>query len=255
MKNKYNRTEDAEIRRQRRLLAEWLHEWQLELALRAVDSAQPPALLSSRPEHKQTDSAVSGKPEAGQVRLLLPDTECTSVRPLYVLLLAEAGKGRWLAAPFGRFAVPAIPGEWRTGLRAMHLRVLCLWNTRYLEASRLRNAWKVRTINPDRLATACGLLQKCFDLPDYAALQNDAASSALRETGPPLLHPADPRHQYLTEETDQLDSIGPRPDGIKTEFAFSGRTAGILIYPEQQSCELLRAAERKGKPYGEGFRS
>ncbi len=256
-------TEKAETRRQRRLLAKWLHEWRLDQALRSADTDASCNQWGSEPDQAGVSaggadvfSAKGGSPgrlAVGQVWLLHPDSQCTASRPLYVLLLAQAGDGRWLAVPFGRFAVPAIPGEWRTGMRAMHARVLCLWNTRYLDVATLRKAWKVTKITPDRLATARGRLRVCFDLSDCVVPENDTASTVLRESGPPLLHPADPRHQYLAEETDLLDAIGPRPDGMNAELVFGGKAvgrAGILSYPGQEDTELLRAAERKDQGYG-----
>jgi len=155
-------------------------------------------------------------------------------RPVYVAVLRQTGGTSWMVVPFGRFADPAIPGELRTGLRALPLRVLCVWNAHVMTQEALARAWLCRKI-------AAGLVTRGLTvwrhISEGAVLDRDL----IPRVGPPLEHPLDPRHAYVQEERELLDvHIGfERPEVVPRSEAF-------YAIPEP---EFRRAAERRGE-YG-----
>ncbi len=233
-----SRSSRAVLRRQRRQLSEWLDEWRLEQALLNADRRGPdPGTVpgGNDPASGETAAvsaaALLGRvpaPADGQIRLLAPDTAATRRRPLYVLILADRQMDGLLAVPFGILSKPAIPGEWRTGLRALPVRVLCLWNTRLIHRDRVQRSWCVRDLDPRRLSLVRRLAADCFSWP--APVRSRLISLAGRHEGPlprsvlgpPLLHPLDPRHQYLTEETGRMDDLGPPPAAVNGDCCWRG---------------------------------
>lgn len=191
---------DPEIRRQRRQLSAWLHEWNLEQSLRRMDIAEHGVLTkgealtpSAREYPRKGDIAP------GRILLLAPRNDRVIDRPIYVLLLAKMQNGIYLIAPFSRFSVPALPGEWLTGLKAAPLRVLCLWNTRGVLRSLLEAGWPATRMSALKIKQAFAV---CHDIWQN---QNPAYEPG-RNVGPPLRHPLDPRHEYIAEEQDILDA-------------------------------------------------
>jgi hypothetical protein len=101
--------------------------------------------------------------------------------------------------PFGRFTHPAVPGEWRTDYDALHLRVLCAWNCAVLDAEILARSWVVETLDEQELQSITALAK---------TLQSDIQSLSVSDrVGPPLVHPLDPRHDYLAEEREWLRGV------------------------------------------------
>ena len=258
-----SRSPQAILRRQRRQLAEWLDEWRLEQALECQDgrdSASAPAPGRDEPATGETTagplsspSRVSG-PLDGQIRLLAPDTAATRRRPLYVLILADRQVDGLLAVPFGILSKPAIPGEWRTGLRALPVRVLCLWNTRRIHRERIRRSWCVRELDRCRVSLVRRLAADCFSWP--APARDRLLSLAGRpeeplpvsRLGPPLVHPLDPRHQYLTMEIERLDDLAPPAAAVNGDICWRGRPLpGSLRMPLRYATSteqsFLKAAE------------
>jgi len=183
----------TELIRQRRQLSAWLHEWNLEQRLRRVDmGAHEPA-----PESALTSAPLRAYPRRGEfapgrILLMPPRSSISPARPLFILLLAELKSGVCLIAPFSRFSAPALPGEWRTGHKAAPLRVLCPWNARGVLRSVLETAWPAARMSAVKTRRALAIWRCIW--------QEDAAPGApSRNTGPPLRHPLDPRHEYIAE--------------------------------------------------------
>ncbi len=200
--------------RHRRQLAAWLFEWQTDRRLReacGAERAAPPAGTGPSAGRSRTHGP-------GQIVLLPPAPDAGPAdRPLYVLVLAAATAGTVRAAPFGRFAVPATPGEWRTGLRAGPLRVLCLWNARRFPRRLLEAGWRAGRLNRATLIRALAL--------DRLIRAGGAdAGATTPDIGPPLVHPLDPRHEYLRGELEILEAA------LTIEPA-EGAGARACIYP------------------------
>ncbi len=267
------RSSRAVLLRQRRQLSEWLDEWRLEQVLLNADRQGPAAGSfpgGNDPASGETSAgsaaALPGRvsaPADGQIRLLAPDTAGTRRRPLYALILADWQVDGLLAIPFGVLSKPALPGEWRTGLRALPVRVLCLWNTRRIHRDRVQRSWCVRDLDSRRLSLVRRLAADCFSWP--ASLRNRLLSLAERyegplsrfALGPPLLHPLDPRHQYLTEETGRLDDLGPPPAAVNGDCCWLGNQLpgslpSALRYEPSREQPLLKAAEPHRTTYEPG---
>ena len=180
-----------DAREQREQLAAWLAEWRLDRDLPpAAAEAAPPETADGDPGEGPdlTVAASNARLAAGDVVLLPPVGEATSSRPVYVVLLLADGSGRWLCAPFSRFSTPATEGEFATGRGFDPLKVVCAWNSNRLDAAVLERGWLV-----ERLAAADVKI-----LAAFAAGKRAELPPARR--GPPLVHPLDPRHEYLEEE-------------------------------------------------------
>lgn len=223
---------------QRRRLGRWLKEWEAEQILRSglPSASWPPVGEGGRPL-PDVVLAPSVHPRVGQVRLLRPaQSGDPAERPIYVAVMAESPDG-FVIAPFGRFAEPAVPGEWQTGLRAMPLRVLCVWNARVVEARLLEGSWRAAVLSAETLR---GALELHRHLQGGAPLK----SVAERDVGPPLRHPLDPRHVYLEEESALLEA-----HVAAIESGSSGEP-GAFLY-EQKRTPLRMAAEGRDH-YGSG---
>lgn len=192
------------IRVHRQRLGDWLEAWQMHLRLEALEGlpegeAPQPAPQVYAPGRFTAAGETAlriGHPDrllAGAIVLLPPENEATRARPVYVALVEAVADGRWLVVPFGRFPVPALPGELATGRAAPPLQVLCVWNAAPVEAERLARGWQVGRLNLREKRW----LRQLLDLPPGAP--PPARALALR-LGPPLIHPLDPRHDYIEQE-------------------------------------------------------
>ena len=193
--------DDMDVQRQR--LGAWLEAWELEQRLESADAppdypAAAPAPLAYTLGGRLPEAGPSAgrlHPESlntGDIILLPPDNEATRARPVYVALAGELHGGAWLAVPFGRFPVPALPGELATGRAAAPLQVLCVWNRAPVAATRLLSGWQVGRLNEREQRW----LRQLLDLPPG----HNPGKSLVRRLGPPLVHPLDPRHDYIEEE-------------------------------------------------------
>lgn len=169
------------------MLAAWLGEWDADLRLKQMDAEEAERAMS-RPYPVRRRAGII---RIGSIRLLAPDCPATAARPVYVAVLAQEDANRWRVAPFGRFATPALPGE--LGLRrlAIHLQVLCLWNTAILSTERLNAAYPA-----GRLTSAEWRAMSAV----RSGITEGARVAGRFRVGPPLVHPLDPRQIYVEEE-------------------------------------------------------
>jgi len=200
----------------REALAAWLGERALDHTLTA--EAPPPPF---RRVIRYDEPAVS--PNPGEVYLLRPTN--AGWGPVYVLILASEPAG-WRVIPFGRYATPAVPGEWATGLDSVPLRVLCFWNSRIVRPE-IFLPGVVKRMAPKRFAEFVSVFHHIIS----------RGSVMKKQCGPPLIHPADPRYAYLDEERERVDDHVPSMEGEGEE-------------DNEEPAQWLLAAE--GRPrYGE----
>jgi len=199
----------------------WYSEWMLDQALRRVDE---PDGIEISDKTLPADLGAQPAPVPGQIRLFAPITPGTAQHPRYAAVLAAEAGGRFLVVPFGRLALPATSWEWSTGRAAPPLRVLCLWNAVRLPASLLEKSWVV-----DRLSAE----EQADGLVVYAAwrLKQPPAGMDPSRTGPPLIHPLDPRYDYLDEEWLWMN-----------ELVFGAGAQGAVL-PETDSSLPMAAEE------------
>ncbi len=178
------------VSEQREMVAVWLAEWRLEkeLPLPQQESGVLVADEDSASEPDKTIGATETVPHSGDIVLLPPDGGTSSARPVYVVLLTARSDGSWLCAPFSRFSTPATEGEYATGRSFDPLKVVCAWNVGQLSQAVLERGWLV-----ERLGAADVKI-----LADFALNRRNALPPA--KCGPPIVHPLDPRHEYIEEE-------------------------------------------------------
>jgi hypothetical protein len=137
----------------------------------------------------------------GQIRHLNPELKPAWSRPVYVFVLAVDDKRqRALAVPFGPLPVPAFDGELATGLDDESLAVLCLWNSAWMPLTLLAHSWPLMDAESELLRDAAQLRQAL-------ARKQTVPDSLLDRIGPPLVHPRDPRHDYVDAEEDLLEDL------------------------------------------------
>lgn len=137
----------------------------------------------------------------GQIRQLNPALKATWTRSVIVLVLHVDEKGQQaLVAPFGQFAQPAFDGELATGLKDESLAVLCLWNCTRVPLTALRRSWWLMDAFDDLLTDA--------DAFQAARNKREPVPATLTDRlGPPIIHPLDPRHDYLDVEAGLLEDL------------------------------------------------
>lgn len=181
------------VSEQREMLAAWLAEWRLEKDLPPPPQEDETPSGDGQTEFGQSNSdktvaATGAVLRAGDIVLLPPDGETSSVRPVYVTLLDARPNGSWLCAPFSRFSTPASEDEYATGRNFDPLKVVCAWNANYLPQDVLARGWVVERLGaPDLKILADFALKRRAELPPA-------------RRGPPIVHPLDPRHEYIEEE-------------------------------------------------------
>lgn len=222
---------DAATHAARRQLADWWAEWELDQQLRAAD-VEPDTRAEWSARYGAATRYELDIPADGDVRLLRPaDPEWG---PVYVLVLAGEHEPDHHWIPFSRFSVPAMESEWLTGLRSAPLRVLCGWNARQPSAHQWPPSWRVRRLSGLTLER-----QHMF----FRALTGGTPLAAKwrRQQGPPLQHPADPRHEYRDEEVARLDAHGLAVTG---RICFEEEPTTYLNKPDAPSA-LWQAAENR----------
>jgi len=199
-------------------LAVWLVEWELEGILAEGEEAEAASADASIPLYTE---AV--KP--GDIRLLIPRMGDDPLGPLYCLVLADPAceeVRHWI--PFGRFSEPAVPEEWKSGWPETPLQVLCFWLARPLSVFESPASWPTRRLSGQQL------------------LEVNAAWRAgpTPQHGPPLRHPADPRHRYLMEERERFEQYLQRPSVTLTMAEEQGP---YVAESDRGAATWLRAAE------------
>lgn len=137
----------------------------------------------------------------GQIRQLNPDLKPGWSRTLIVLVLSvDEATQQALVAPFGQFAQPAFDGELATDLQDESLAVLCVWNATYVPLSSLWRSWWLMDAFDDLLQGA--------RLLHAARNRQEPVPEALQDRiGLPIIHPLDPRHDYLDLEAGLLEDL------------------------------------------------
>jgi hypothetical protein len=217
-------------------LSRWLKEWQLDRILRKelANDQEPQTRFSTlAAAGAGTPYGNAGKStEIGEIRLLHPAGGGLDQRPVYIAVLEDRPDNTFLIAPFGRFAEPALPGEWLTGLKPVPLRVLCLWNSRGIAGAQLASmSWPAGRLTRSRIKEALEVYHHVRTGAPLISVPPD-------NVGPQLRHPLDPRHQYQLEETELLEA----------SLAQSAPGSGNLVY-ETDDGEVRLAAEPT-EPYG-----
>jgi len=180
------------IEAQRKALSDWLLLWRVDQSLgnaveKPTDAVDSPTKENLELSHSDfTYSAAKETPAEGDVVLLPPIGRITQSRPVYFALRKHEEDG-WLAVPFARLPLPATDSEFATGRAERPLRVLAPWNAGILSDDILEQAWKVGRLRPVELAA-------------LRAYENGKTPSL--KAGPPIVHPLDPRHNYLDEERE-----------------------------------------------------
>jgi len=233
MKMARNNSTLIDLQRQR--VARWLVEWKLDQLLSRELVQHLKELPTSGMQHVairgELSYADAAKPiRVGEIRLLHPTGDDSNERPLYFAVLDKQPDHMFLIAPFGCFAEPALPGEWLTGLKAMPLRVLCLWNSRVVGKAMLSQSWRAGRMTTEKVWQA-------MDVYDHVKAKRPLSSVSPKDIGPPVKHPLDPRLQYQMEEANFLEE----------NLAASLRHRPNAIY-ETQDSELRIAAESQ-EPY------
>jgi len=194
------------------LLRRWLSQWRWSMTPASEENGTLGDIVSTRTHTLKFSGETvrpftGGAPCVGDVRLLAPELTPSSSLPVYVLLLQEWAPGWKLVAPFSRFTVPAVPGEFLIQDHVNHvdatgiLSTLCLWNAVSVPDGALQKSWLVETWEAD----ACHEALRVFD-----SLQTGIPLPAELgfRTGVPLSgQRSDPRNQYLREESDLLSVL------------------------------------------------
>ncbi len=199
-----------------RQLQEWMMEWEADRALPA-----PAAPAPCPPPVLRYDVRV----RAGEIWLLHPSASTRPDRPVYMAVLFVHRGDAVRVAPFSRFASPACEGEWSTGRASAPLRVLGLGFQRIVPARALASGWCAGRLTAAEMRAVRGWL-------DSAAGEESAHPALRNRCGPPLVHPDDPRWDYVREESAWLD----------TWAAAAGESSHAV---REESGPLLKAAESK----------
>ncbi|GEM_PF-1912300 len=178
-------------------LSAWLDEWYADQLLAQVSVPGDFGPTLDAPTNEPEDEPA---PACGDIRLLAPDSKVAGSRPILIAILEAAGKHKWLVAPFSRFATPATPGELHTDLESTGLTVLCVWNATRLSKSLVQQSWQVDAIDDGLFSDVQSMLQH---ITDETELEPELAD----RVGPPIQHPADPRHTYVAEEMARMEQL------------------------------------------------
>ncbi|MDA1044477.1 MAG: hypothetical protein O3C57_04555 [Verrucomicrobia bacterium] len=219
---------------ERERLRRWLVERELDARLRLESSALTRAPSASR-EDIPADDIDPAAP--GQIRLLHP-IDLTLHTPRYIAVLeTRSTPDVVIVAPYSRYATPALPGELLTQRIAPPLRVLCLWNVCELDRQKLSTqSWLAGELSISERDDA-------RQVREYLLAGLTCAEAVGARLGPRLLHPNDPRHNYIEEERAWRQSLG--------ENKAPSTESRLRLYPlmAPDAPTLARAAESR-TPYG-----
>jgi len=137
----------------------------------------------------------------GQIRQLNPELNPAWSRSIIVLILrVNHDEARALALPFGEFTEPAFDGELATDLKDLSLAVLCVWNASWVPLNKLSRSWWLTDVYDD-------LLHEAAELYDARTQREPVPATLQDRVGPRILHPLDPRHDYLDAEAGLLEEL------------------------------------------------
>lgn len=224
----------------------WLKQWRWSSSPASEENGTLGDLVGTSAQALENSGETirpftGGTPCVGEVRLLAPELTPSSSLPVYVLLLQEWAPGWKLVAPFSRFTVPAVPGEFliqdslnnpdATGV----LSTLCLWNAVSVPDGALQNSWLVETWEPTAYAGALSVfdsLQTGEPLSSELEFRTGVALNRQR---------SDPRNQYLREEAPLLSVL------IRHAFAEAPKAGVRPVLPIHQvplfGADAARASE------------
>ena len=212
------------VSEQRKMLSDWLAEWRLEKELPPPPQEDGAPSGDGRTEFGQSDSdktigATGAILRSGDIVLLPPDGETSAARPVYVVLLDAGQDGGWLCAPFSRFSTPATDGEYATGRNFDPIKVVCAWNSGRLPKAVLERGWFVEHLGAPDVKV----------LADYASGRRTELPASRR--GPPILHPLDPRHEYVEEERCLWFDFQPAEEKAPLEWEVHEPSIGYAAEP------------------------
>ena len=219
-------------------LERWLFEWNLLKESEAAEAEETASVMCTSPREmaeirgdddiRQIEESVAeadGEIDAGQIRLMAPRDDG---EPVYIAVAAVDPDGMVVCVPFGIMSEPADTDEILSGRETAVVRVWCLWNRRRLSAAAVEKSWVADRLNPlemKRLLRAVAACDAGEPLPP----------DLRQESGPPLIHPLDPRREYRRWERQRID----RAFDCGTESAKNIISYDICAEPQQ----FLKAAE------------
>ncbi len=233
-KLKLTKPEDWEVER----LSRWIYEWNLlQAAVDVTDMGDVAECLypcladeekNKRYEEVMPDGGVApmdSHVEVGQIRLMAPSGDEEMV---FVAVVSIASDGVSCCVPFSPLAEPATPDELLSGRDAAVVRVLSLWNMRDVPNSIVGKSWVVDKLDASEVAR---LQRAVFAYKSDGYLPDDMR----KDTGSQLVHPEDPRREYMNMERQRIDLALPS----KIRVVESSVSYDISSQPQ----ELLKAAE------------
>jgi hypothetical protein len=219
-------------------LDRWLFEWNLlkesESAEVEEDAPVVYASLHEMAEIREDDdvrqikelvSEADSDAEAGQIRLMTPRDDG---EPVYIAVAVVEPDGMVVCVPFGVLSEPSDIDEILSGRETAVVRVWCLWNRRRLSAEVVTNSWVADRLDEKemkRLVRAVAACDAGEPLPP----------DLRQESGPPLIHPLDPRREYRRWERQRIDkAFDCGAESVKNIISYD-----ICAEPQQ----FLKAAE------------
>lgn len=206
-------------------LTRWLYEWNL---MQASDNNADNIINHSI--GGQLDVLPDGyvanyddNIEVGQIRLMAP-VENETMLFIVVVSIEENKKVSFI--PFSPLSEPATPDELLNGRDQAVVSVYCLWNLKKVPATVICNSWIVDMLNSDELEHllyAINIYESIGCLPD----------DLLTDTGPPLIHPEDPRREYINIERHRIDKA----------ILHNNSKKNLMLYEADIEQEFLKAAE------------
>lgn len=226
----------------RRKLAGWLAERDLDRQLADPD-LPPPDGAGQEPDRARAvypglydQDTIS----AGEVRLLASVSGPTTDWPLYVAVLAAPSDDAFCCVPFSRYSNPALPGEWSTGVRHAALRVLCFWNAQGVTLAEMPPGWRVKWLSGRQL-------KQIQEMRNGFDLGVPLSAAQRKRVGPPLMHPADPRHHYIAEERERMATyFRPAADRGLTQDEESGLYLSEWTRDKEEWLLAAEGCERYG---------
>lgn len=182
---------------QREKLRQWLELYVRDRRLAgAGDAVEDGGAGGDAGGGERVDFGGEAGVQAGQIRLW-PAVDGGSP-PCYGVVLRAAGYGMWRVVPVSPLGLPGVPGELRV-MEEPPVQVVQGWNCRVVPAGAVAASWVAGAL-PDA---------EVFRLEGFLlGLEAGEVPEGCRErAGPPLVHPLDPRHEYLDEERERVDRV------------------------------------------------